>query len=640
MRYHFHYAPQHVHDAATVLGHLLTRHRCLVSVYITNHVFDSNRELICDALRKSTNITKFELYLQPQTTKPTPTFLAALPHLKQLRELNLVGTPFENTSLEGLPEFVASARSLTTLTMPHFCVQGEDAAMIIQALKRNATIKTLSVNACLLSPVLSRCGVNLADYLSENQTLRTLSVTSCNRFSFTEVRLFIEALFRSDTISELSLIGFSLGAKNIELITRLLCQNRSVKRFHLDKCLWYDYEVKFDADDYMDSRVELGNGTSLISPWLTLLAKNKALIELTLDLSSFSPEECRSFFEALARSDSLKKVNVLDFRHKDVAEICRALRDNGVGERLLFSKYYVLHDTAQALPECKEISCINVNNLMFYGFQPLYSTLRLLPTCKHVRSLCLVMREELFSGTWSSLIANYITNTTLLRELKLEFITGSWNDVNRPERTLLEALSVNTSIQLLSIESLCFDETETQVLVDMLHSSRTVWDLTYKPEYHRWTTLFVEKLAQNVSTNYTLLSVNVFRYEELCSQLFAIADVVRRNNTLVRRAAHFVGGRRDRHCAAAVELVHFHPVLVTKVQELTSVDENEAVSLINGSLKSFTKLDDFMCVAGVVKDTVTCHRRDDGQKQLTDLNIYCWLRLRDYLKVGDVLGSL
>ncbi|KAL1468608.1 hypothetical protein MTO96_041382 [Rhipicephalus appendiculatus] len=635
-----HYAPQHVHAAATALSHLLTRHHCLVSVHVTSHVFDSHRELICEALRNSLNLRKLALNVETETAQPTPSFLATLPHLKQLRELELVGTPFENTSLKGLPEFLASTRSLTTLTMPHFRVQGEDAAMIIQALKGNATIEALSLNVCLLSPVLSRWGVSIADYLSKNQTLRTLNVTSYNPFSFIEIRLFIEALYRDHNISELSFIDFALDTENINLITRLLCHNRSVRRFHLDKCFWCDYEVKFDADGYVDSMVELGGGTSLISPWLTLLANNKTLEELTLDLSLFSPEECRSFFEALARNESLKKVNVQDFRHKDVAEICRALRDNNVQERVFFGNHYVTQDTPQGLPECKEISCISVDEHRMCEFQPVYPTLRLLPTCEHVKSLCLMMGEELFNSTWSSLIANYITTTKALRELKLEFVSGNWYDVNRPERALLEALSVNTSIQRLSVEGLCFVESEAQVLVDTLISSRTLWELTYKPGYHLSATWFVEKLSQNVSRNYTLLVVNVYRYEELCTELFAIADVVRRNNTLVTRAAHFVAGRRDRHGAAAAELVHHHPVLVTKVQELASVNENEAVSKIKVSMKSFVELDDFMSVAGVVKDTVACYKREDGQRQLTDLNIHCWLHLRDYLKVGDIQGSL
>ncbi|KAH7939758.1 hypothetical protein HPB52_017152 [Rhipicephalus sanguineus] len=44
-----------------------------------------------------------------------------------------------------------------------------------------------------------------------------------------------------------------------------------------------------------------------------------------------------------------------------------------------------------------------------------------------------------------------------------------------------------------------------------------------------------------------------------------------------------------------------------------------------------------MCLAGIVKYGVTCKRRDDGQKQLVDLNRDCWLHIRQFLKVGDIL---
>ncbi|KAL1416966.1 hypothetical protein MTO96_027358 [Rhipicephalus appendiculatus] len=79
-------------------------------------------------------------------------------------------------------------------------------------------------------------------------------------------------------------------------------------------------------------------------------------------------------------------------------------------------------------------------------------------------------------------------------------------------------------------------------------------------------------------------------------------------------------GTRHRYCAVAAELAHWNTGLVAKVQALASVDENEAVSRIQNSLKTFFELDDFMCVAGVIKCSATCHTRDDGQLQLTDLN--------------------
>ncbi|KAL1471656.1 hypothetical protein MTO96_039815 [Rhipicephalus appendiculatus] len=105
------------------------------------------------------------------------------------------------------------------------------------------------------------------------------------------------------------------------------------------------------------------------------------------------------------------------------------------------------------------------------------------------------------------------------------------------------------------------------------------------------------------------------------------------------RAAHLVNGRRRKYGAAAAELVHSNPGLVEKVQELASVDEDEAVSRIKKSLKSFSKLDNFMRLAGVVKYGVTCHSRDEGQKQLVDIGRDCWLYIRQYLKVADILDE-
>ncbi|KAL1471657.1 hypothetical protein MTO96_039816 [Rhipicephalus appendiculatus] len=94
---------------------------------------------------------------------------------------------------------------------------------------------------------------------------------------------------------------------------------------------------------------------------------------------------------------------------------------------------------------------------------------------------------------------------------------------------------------------------------------------------------------------------------------FTVADVIRRNCSL-------------------------NPGLEEKVQELASVDENEAASRIEKSLKSFSELDEFMRVAGVVKYGVTCQSRD-GKKQLLDVGRDCWLYLRQYIKVGDILDE-
>ncbi|KAH7944708.1 hypothetical protein MRX96_017456 [Rhipicephalus microplus] len=116
---------------------------------------------------------------------------------------------------------------------------------------------------------------------------------------------------------------------------------------------------------------------------------------------------------------------------------------------------------------------------------------------------------------------------------------------------------------------------------------------------------------------------------------FPVSSAVSHNWSLVTRAAHFVTGTRHQYCASALEVVHWSPAVVAEVQELASIDKNEAVSRIQNSLKSFSEVDDFMCTAGVVKWGVNCGTHDDCRMQLTDLNRDWWLHIRKYLTVGD-----
>lgn len=628
-------------EAATLLNRLLTHHRCVVSVDLNGYIFKGHHQLICDALRKSPSIRKLKLCLLTMNTYASQSFAAALPHLNHLEELECRQVHFDRTFLDGLAEFLASTGSLTTLTMSHLHIEREDAVVILQGLKRNTTITKLSLNTCILSPVSSRCGFMFADYLRENQTLRTLSVTSRYLKNVIELRLIIRALFHNHTLSELNLIRFSLDNENIQLITRLLSQNQTLRRFHMVGCVWYERAPQCCANASMQHMDNFGIVSSRIRPWLVALTENKTLDELTLDMSCFNSDECRSFFKALASNASLKKITVERLRRKDVAEICRALRETGLRERFFLGIHHVIQDPVATLTECQELSCISVDSTILHDFDPLHTTLCLLPSCSHVTSLCLRVSQELFNKKVSSLIAQYITGTTVLRELELTFFfdSGNWNAVDRPERALVQALSVNTSIRRLFIGGLCFDETETQMLADMLQFSRTLCDLSFYPDDYKSAVLLVRKLSANFANNYTLLSMRLSKRRELGSDWFTVADVVRRNFSLVTRAAHFVMGTRHKYCTAAAELVHFNPGLVAKVQELASVDEKEALLRIKNSLKSYSELDEFMRMAGVVKYSVTCPRRDDGQTQLVDLGRDCWLYIRQYLKVGDILDE-
>ncbi|KAL1484462.1 hypothetical protein MTO96_032557 [Rhipicephalus appendiculatus] len=418
----------------------------------------------------------------------------------------------------------------------------------------------------------------------------------------------------------------------------MLILNKTLRSLHMIECM-FSYRGKYDPN--MDARLgTLMNGSYVMSRWLVALAENKTLQELTLSPNWINPEDYGSLFKALARNTSLKKVIVRKFRDDHLTQICRAVRETRVQDRFVIGKHQVWKGTVMELPDCKELSHIRVGCHHVDSFEPMRTALCVLPKCSHVKSLSFEIIHELFNSELSSLIAQYITNTTTLREMDVSFISAGMNAVNQAERTLLKALSFNKSIRRLSIRGLRFDDTGAKVLVDMLDSTPTLYDLSIHPYHEASTISLARKLSQNFTSNYKLISMHLPWYRDCSGALFTIEEVVRRNFSLVTRAAHFVGGARHKYCAAAAELVHFSPGLVEKVQELASVDENEAASRIKKSLKGISELDGFMRLVGVVKDTVSCHRREDGQKQLVDLNRDCWLHIRRFLKVGDVLDSM
>ncbi|KAH7932558.1 hypothetical protein HPB51_029229 [Rhipicephalus microplus] len=328
-------------------------------------------------------------------------------------------------------------------------------------------------------------------------------------------------------------------------------------------------------------------------------------------------DDYKLFFLALACNSSLKKVNVPYLEDKDVADICRAVRQAGVQERVSLGKHRFWQETTAPLSECKELSCITLQRKAHFHDEPLNTTLRQLPMCSHVKSSGLNIDMEGMNDMWRSLMVQYITKTTALRELRLVFIPNDSFRTAWFDGTLLQALAKNKSIRELVIFGFLFGEIESHVLVNMLDSSQTLCDVAISPCCTDASTVsLARRLSATMSGNYTLLRIGLSCSGSCPNELLAIDDV---------------------YCGAAAELIGFNQGLVEKVQELAAVDENEAESRIKRSLKSISELEDFMRFMGVVKRSVSCHRREDGQKQIVDLNRDCWLHIRQFVKVGDIL---
>ncbi|KAL1473138.1 hypothetical protein MTO96_022517 [Rhipicephalus appendiculatus] len=226
--------------AATFLIHLLKHHRCVDSVDLHGCIFfahptQGKEKLICDALRESPSLRKLKLRLEPFSTTLSLSLVEMLPHLIQLRDLELCYVAYDRTCLEALSEFLASTRSLTTLTMTKGLVPDNYVVLILEGLKRNATITTLTVNTSILGAQSHHHGATISEYLRRNKTLRSLSIMAGPGIMTIDLRPIIGALFHNDTLTELSLTRFRLS----ELITHMLIVNKTLRSVHMIECSSY-----------------------------------------------------------------------------------------------------------------------------------------------------------------------------------------------------------------------------------------------------------------------------------------------------------------------------------------------------------------------------------------------------------------
>ncbi|KAL1472894.1 hypothetical protein MTO96_022672 [Rhipicephalus appendiculatus] len=176
-----------MHEAATLFYHLLTLHRCVVSVDLNEYVFAGYVQLVFYSLCASPSLRRLLLWPPQMTPQTSYIIAAALPHLNHLRELDVSRVTLDQTVVEGLRVLLRSTVSLTTLFTGHVANEFQEAEVLLLGLQENTTIEKLLLCSCTVSPALSMRGILFFVYVSLTKTLRTLSMGSCNRYPFEEL---------------------------------------------------------------------------------------------------------------------------------------------------------------------------------------------------------------------------------------------------------------------------------------------------------------------------------------------------------------------------------------------------------------------------------------------------------------------
>ncbi|XP_050032738.1 uncharacterized protein [Dermacentor andersoni] len=621
-------------QAVTLVCWLLKTHRCVVSVHIPNPwdgAISSKlyRDIFWKALHGNSSIKYMTLKHWSQIENAS--FYKIYFSLKCLEELELGSFSSHLQISQAISMLSQTTRTLTKLHMPFMPrVERTQAMDFFAALIANSRLRDLTLG----SNIIGEDPTSFLGFLASTTTLQHLSVFECyGVFRDNTLKWVFEGMLKNRTVCSLEARDFVLESESVELGARMLAENNVLTNFKFLSC------VARYSNLPTTQLIRLGMRADIVT-WAEAISQNNALQYATLSFGICTAEQWGSFFRVLSKRRNLKMVTI-DVREDEyghLASVVKDLEGSGSEEKVSFTAPCGL-DTL-ALSECKRCSELeaylpNCNDLnLIRVFQQLH-------TFSHLNTMSL--RINRWDSTISFLIADYIATTSTLQKLHMQFS----NAYVPPESlkwwpALSRSLRLNRSITDLGIGVDAVSCEDVMLVADAIIQSATIRKICLL----RWSSpplpYFTRHLGAGILKNRTLCSATSSRLyvpwdSEWAADWFAVRNTARRNSTFVARAAQFLKhARRDRLCAAGLDRVSRHPALVAELAQVLSVDEPEAADMVRQNARRIEGLHDFMRLAGVVKEQVTCLPRQDGRMQLDGLNQDCWARVRRYLELDDV----
>ncbi|KAL3202372.1 hypothetical protein MRX96_042537 [Rhipicephalus microplus] len=634
--------------ALNIVQFLLTEHGCITAVEV-NRIMRHHESLL-KALRL--NGTVESVLISGMDAKRTPEDVAAFKVVKSISQLKRLTLDTSrclplcaNMRLYG-QLLRGATRQLRSLDVAAAEMSPKQAKRLIGALRRSKTVEHLVVGENVFTIGKQGSGRTFAEYLVNTDTLRTLRLTSKPDFTNENaIRTLVVALCQARTLLEvkvdldLKMVGF---AARVSLFAQVVAENTVLRRLRLPS-------VRCSCAHSWLNRVALDppdpDSADKMVPWLGAVRKNTTLRELEIDLGGFGEPECRDFFEAVADNSALHSVVVRRLPTDcPMAGICETIRKRGIADRVLIRNHHVNPVDLSALPECPEVTGLVVSGRHFAGnSDQLCAAFKTLAQCSHVTSLS-VHCWGFAKGMYDSLIACLRATKTLEQiEVRMVDIVDELTDEEQVDldTQLIEAAASIPSLVdanfkgILKYSQNCAPFAGavaakrgrlTRLQITLAYQSNPAFAKLYTPQELAHSSIIKCKEG----TNYK-------------SELAAVQEVTARNSNNVSAAARYVLDQPDSDDGARViEDLHDHPWLVRRVRRQAEVDVGEAKLKIARALKRVRScsIDEYMRLAGVVK-----RRVESGQGEgrvdvhIADINLYCWLHIRSFLKVSDVVRA-
>ncbi|KAK8766340.1 hypothetical protein V5799_006881 [Amblyomma americanum] len=617
--------------AINLLTLLFTQHRCLVHVELTEDIV--KRRFLRQYLASSPGVRRVHVCCYDRITRMVERIdehvFELIPSVEQLEELVFrprgIRIPYPvTTDMLGLdwPD------KLTTIDIAELELNGPTATRFITRLKEINTLTRLAVGHEVFSLP------SFTWYLTKkNSTLKVLALRSVHTCDLAITKRLVSAISTMTTLEELIVSVQFPSAQKMAIFAEVVARNGTVRSMTFTDP-WTSCER--GMLDYSCRPKTNCQGTGEVR--LPALKQYCVHRSMTIDFYNFQESDCHSFFRALAADKTLMKVTVFNLPTEgDLRETCRIIRDCGLERRVLIKSIYVHSTSLPELADCPEVSAVSLSACT--RDMDLSKALGVLGSCVHLTSVCLDMDERFFDGTFHGSLSEFIEGAANLRELRLTLDARFSAEIHLGHRvaqsTVVKAISSNTNLTTVTLRGFYLAESDCRMLAEAAVRGPFLHHL--EVDCHKGNLHFLRHLARAVNCSYNLLHVQVPYCNEADQEHFAVQEATRRNSGLVIRAARFVMGDETRYSVRALEFVRRHPKLAEMVEDRAAVSSSEAKEMIRRALSSISDVNGFMRAAGVINERVECYTRNDGQKQLDELDDDCWSYLRKYLKVADVL---
>ncbi|KAH6943119.1 hypothetical protein HPB50_016023 [Hyalomma asiaticum] len=622
---------------------LLTGHRCITTVEV-NRAMRHHPPLI-RALNLNRAVENVVISgMDPERSVEDEVAFKVIKTMSQLKRLffDTKQCPSEYANMRLYARLLkGGTRQLTTLDVADADMSMNHAKWLIRALTRSTTVERLVVGENVFTAGKRRSGKKFENYLVHTKTLRTLRLTSKAKFADEVVlRTLIGALCQMQTLEELEvdldlhMVGF---AARVSLFAEVVAQNATLSRLRLPslQCACVHRRPYADPPD--------PDSAEKMAPWLLALRNNRTLRELEIDLGGFAVPECRDFFDAVGDNDTLSSVVVRRLPSApELGSICKTIRERGLTERVRIDGHHVGPLDYQALPDCPEITSVTVNGRHFDSAQDLDDVFETLAQCPHVTTLR--VNTFRFDNDAFECFADYMAEDaealTVVDVTVPSAPTEQSDEAHLDfERRLLEAVVAKPNLAELSFTGiLLYNEYCDALATAAAAESRWLTSLQVTPaslQNPSYGALFTPEERTR-----TPRRVECAPYDYWSSAHAAIRKIPARNRSYVSAAARYVLGSECDDGAKVLEVVHDHPWLVNEVRRRARVGTAQAKAKIASAMKRVRTcdIDEYMRLAGVVKAKVECAKA--AGVQIANMDEYCWIHIRSFLKIADVVGAL